>query len=98
MNAKKLIAVVAMLAATGSVFAQSQESVAPDAHFVSTKTRTQVATELQQAYTQGALATRDGADAVSVASAPRSRAEVRSEVTQSSLVNQSKLGSIYFGG
>lgn len=66
MNAKNLIAAVAIIAATGFVFAQSQESVAPYVNFVSTKMHTQVVAERNRAYAQDTLAIRDGVDAVIV--------------------------------
>jgi hypothetical protein len=53
MNAKKLIAAVVVFAAAGSVFAQQTEFVAPDANFVSTKTRAEVLAELEQAQANG---------------------------------------------
>lgn len=98
MNAKQLIAAVVMVAATGSVLAQQTESVAPDANFVSTKSRAEVVAELSQAYAQGTLATRDGADSVIVADTHRSRAEVRAETAQAAKTRpQVDLKSIYFG-
>jgi anti-sigma28 factor (negative regulator of flagellin synthesis) len=73
MNTKNLIAALAVLAASGSVFANDvsglngaqatdnyvvggKEFVAPDAGFVSTKTRQQVVAELQQAEADGSYA------------------------------------------
>jgi uncharacterized protein YciI len=53
MNAKQLIASVALLAATGAVFAQAAEYEVPNANFVSTKTRAEVVAELKQARTAG---------------------------------------------
>jgi hypothetical protein len=53
MNAKKFIAAVSMLVATGSVFAQQVEAIHADAGFVSTKTRAQVKAELEQAQANG---------------------------------------------
>ncbi|WP_019140455.1 DUF4148 domain-containing protein [Noviherbaspirillum massiliense] len=52
MNTKQLLA-AALLVATGSAFAQQPEYVAPDATFVSTKTRAEVKTELELARTEG---------------------------------------------
>lgn len=56
MNAKKLIAAVAVFAAGSCAFAQQTEHVQPDAGFVSTKTRAQVIAELEQAKADGSYA------------------------------------------
>jgi hypothetical protein len=63
MNAKNLIAAIALLAA-GSAFAQQTEFVAADAGFHSTKTRAEVRQELAVAYSAGDIAQRqhDGQD------------------------------------
>ncbi|MDB5762934.1 MAG: hypothetical protein JWQ21_1929 [Herminiimonas sp.] len=53
MNTKQLIVTVAMLAATGSVFAQQAEYVAPVANSASGKTRAEVIDELKQAQANG---------------------------------------------
>ena len=53
MNAKQLIASVALLTATGAVFAQVSEYEVPNANFVSTKTRAEVIAELKQAKVAG---------------------------------------------
>jgi len=53
MNAKQLIATVALFAATGAAFAQSTEYADPAAGFVSTKTRAEVRAELAQAQREG---------------------------------------------
>ncbi|HTN65144.1 MAG TPA: DUF4148 domain-containing protein [Burkholderiaceae bacterium] len=87
MNAKQLISTVALLAATGAVFAQQTEWVAADANFVSTKTRAEVRAELNQAYADGTIGTmaRDGVDAVQLArnaAAGKSRAAVIAELNQ----------------
>lgn len=84
MNAKQLIAAAAILAATGTAFAQQTEFVAADANFTPAKTRAEVVAELNQAYADGTLVTqtRDGADSVQLASnsAPgKIRAEVIAE-------------------
>lgn len=55
MNAKKLAAAVIMFATAGTTFAQSAEFVAPDANFVSSKTRLEVTAELRRAQSDGAL-------------------------------------------
>ena len=95
MNAKQLIAAAAILAAAGSAFAQQTEFVAADAGFVSGKTRAEVRAELNQAYADGTLATRDGQDVPLVADTQRSRDEVRAEARQA---RQNKTGrDLYFG-
>ena len=95
MNAKQLIAAAAILAAAGSAFAQQTEFVAADAGFVSTKTRAEVRAELNQAYADGTLATRDGQDAVIVADPHLTRAQVRAQIQPP---RQDKLvSSLYFG-
>jgi hypothetical protein len=100
MNAKKLIAAITVLTAAGSASAQFTEHVAPDANFVSTKTRAQVISELNQAYADGTLVTVDGADYPPLrrAASTRTREEVRTETRQaphnvSGRVND----NIYFG-
>jgi hypothetical protein len=55
MNAKKLTAAVILFAATGAALAQSSEFVAPDANFISSKSRAEVVAELNQARTEGLL-------------------------------------------
>jgi hypothetical protein len=96
MNAKQLIAAVAVFAAAGSAFAQQQEFVAPDANFVSAKTRAEVVAELNQAYAQGALAIRDGADTPVLAATKRAREEVRAEAVHAK-DGKFSTDSIYFG-
>ncbi|OGB25763.1 MAG: hypothetical protein A3I66_05125 [Burkholderiales bacterium RIFCSPLOWO2_02_FULL_57_36] len=54
MNAKHMIATVAMIAATGSAFAQQGEWVDPAANFVPTKTRADVIAAMKQAQAEGA--------------------------------------------
>jgi hypothetical protein len=64
MNAKNIIAALAVVAAAGPAFANDvagqvvggSEFVAPDAGFVSTRTREQIAAELQQAEAEGSYA------------------------------------------
>lgn len=56
MKTKQLIVTAAMLIATGAAFAQQTESVAPDANFVSTKSRAEVIAELKQAQANGVYA------------------------------------------
>ncbi len=96
MNVKQLIAAVAVFAAAGSAFAQQQEFVAPDANFVPAKSRAEVVADLNQAYAQGALTTRDGADTPILAATKRPREEVRAEAVQAK-GNKFDTDSIYFG-
>jgi len=99
MNAKQLIATVALFAATGAAFAQSTEYADPAAGFVSTKTRAEVVAEIKQASALGTLAQRDGQDAT-VTTTARSRADARAEAVQSakSLRQLTDVNSTYFGG
>ncbi|MDB5842051.1 MAG: hypothetical protein JWQ23_4003 [Herminiimonas sp.] len=100
MNAKQLIAAFAVLTAAGSASAQFTEHVAPDANFVSTKTRAQVISELNQAYAEGTLVTVDGANYPSLRPAPSSRTRevVRAEVLQAPRnVGGRVNGDLYFG-
>ena len=99
MNAKQLIATVALFAATGAAFAQATEYADPAAGFVSTKTRAEVVAEIKQAAALGTLAQRDGQDAV-VTTTARSRAEARAEAVHSaqSLRQPIDVNSTYFGG
>ena len=99
MNAKQLIATVALFAATGAAFAQSTEYADPTAGFVSTKTRAEVVAEIKQASALGTLAQRDGQDAT-VTTTARSRADARAEAVQSakSLRQPTDVNSTYFGG
>lgn len=97
MNVKQLIAAVAVLAATGSAFAQQTEFVAPDANFMSSKSRAEVMAELNQAQAQGVLATReDTYPVIDKQATMRSSADVRAEVTRSASASQSP-SDIYFG-
>ncbi len=97
MNAKQLIAVVALFTAAGSTFAQSRESVAPDANFTATKSRAEVNTELAQARANGSLTFRNDTYPVTATKpSVRSRAEVRSEVMPST-TNNKVTSDIYFG-
>jgi hypothetical protein len=81
MNAKHLIAAFAVLAATGSVFAQ--EFVAPDAGFVSTRTRAEVVAEVAQARADGSLEVKDSTYPVLAKSGTtKTRAEVVAGIAQ----------------
>ncbi len=80
MNAKNLIAAVAVLAAAGSAFAQQTEFVRPDASFTPALSRAEVRQEVGDAFARNGLAPsqHDGQD-VHYARGARSRAEVRAE-------------------
>lgn len=81
MNAKHLIAAFAVLAATGSVFAQ--DVVAPDANVVSKRTRAEVIAEIAQARADGTLDIRDGEyPVIKNSGTPKTRAEVVAEIAQ----------------
>jgi len=83
MNTKNILAAAAIFAASASAFAQQTEFVAPDAGFISTKSRAEVIAELNQAYGQGALASQqhDGQQTIQLAG-NKSRAEVIAELNQ----------------
>ena len=100
MNVKHLIAAVAILAATGSAFADTTGNFTDFTHVPSTKSRADVIAELTQAQTDGVLAARDGADLVYAANATsRSRAAVRAEAVAATKAqkNRSHAESTYFG-
>ena len=59
MNAKQLIAAVAVFAAAGSVFAADVTPFAEQENFISTKTRAEVRAEVLEARTEGLLASGD---------------------------------------
>lgn len=80
MNAKNLIAALAVLTATGSAFAESTYPYVDFTGFVSTKTRAEVSAELEQAAVQPVAQT-EWVDFTRVAAA-RTRAEVRAELAQ----------------
>lgn len=55
MNAKKLSAAVILFATAGAALAQSSEFVAPDANFISSKSRAEVIAELNKARAEGLM-------------------------------------------
>ncbi|MGH8807065.1 MAG: DUF4148 domain-containing protein [Noviherbaspirillum sp.] len=85
MNAKKLIAAVAVFAAAGSALADNVDTTYPyvdHSQFVSTKARAEVVAELNQAVAKGGIArNNDFVDVTKVASG-KTRAEVRAELEQ----------------
>jgi hypothetical protein len=95
MNAKKLIAAVAMIAATGSVFAADNAEFVEFTKVQPVKTRAEVRAELEQAYAQGTLGhNSEFVEFTHVASA-KSRDEVRNEAIQASKTTGN---NVYFGG
>jgi hypothetical protein len=95
MNAKKLIAALAVLAASTSAFAGENTEVVDQSNFVSTKTRAEVRAELDQAYAQGFHpGSTDVIEFKNVAST-RTRDEVRNEAIQSAKGHQSS--NLYVG-
>ncbi|WP_211453296.1 DUF4148 domain-containing protein [Collimonas antrihumi] len=81
MNAKQLIAGLAILAAAGSAMAVTPYP--PETPFVSTKSRADVQAELLQAQKDGSLAVaRNQYPVIAAASKPASRAEVVSHITK----------------
>jgi Domain of unknown function (DUF4148) len=110
MNAKYLIAAGAFIAATGSAFAQQTEFVAPDANFVSTKTRADVKQELNQAKASGAYAAAGSEEyagqfaalkrgnGVQTQVAAKSRAEVIGELKQAEASGNFVVGGREYAG
>lgn len=98
MKTQYLIAAIALVATTGGAFAQTAEYVAPDANFVSTKTRTEVNAELVMARAQGLLVQGNVAAPVTATATTRTRADVRAEAVQTAKQGQrAKVNDIYFG-
>ncbi len=85
MNVQRLIAALAVLAATGSVFAGDVDPFPTQEPVVSTKTRAEVQAELAQARAQGLLPRGDiqNFPVLAPARSTRSREEVRSEAIES---------------
>ncbi|MEO8837597.1 MAG: DUF4148 domain-containing protein [Herbaspirillum sp.] len=97
MYTKQLIATVFMCAAAGAVMAQSPEFVAADAGFHSTKSRAEVVMELKQAQSAGLLAfTESTYPVLTVPANMHTRAEVRSQIMPSAVINDPK-SNPYFG-
>ena len=97
MNAKKLTAAVIMFAAAGATFAQTQEFVAPDANFVSSKSRAEVVAELKQAQLNGSLAfTEHNYPVIATQDGVQPRAANQASPMQSADASQTKQ-NIYFG-
>lgn len=95
MNAKKMIAAVAMIAAAGSVFAADNAEFVEFTNVQPVKTRAEVRAELEQAYAQDAVGhNSEFVEFTHVASA-KSRDEVRKEAIQAAKNSE---GNTYFGG
>ena len=95
MNAKKLIAAVAMIAATGSVFAADNVEFVEFAKVQPVKTRAEVRVELEQAYAQGTLGHNSEFTEFTSVASTKSRAEVRKEAIEAA---RNSVGNTYFGG
>ena len=96
MKLSQLIVAAAVVAASGSAFANQTEFTAPDAGFPAAASRAEVRQDLAGTYAAGNAVQqqRDGQDRVYTAQ--RSRQDVRSEMLQS----QSRRGNVkdlYFG-
>lgn len=81
MNAKHLVAVLTVLATTGTAFAQG--IAADNANVVSPRTRTEVKAEIAQARADGTLEINDGTyPALPKQFSSKTRAEVRAELEE----------------
>ena len=97
MKLNQLIAAAAILAASGSAFAQQTEFIAPDANFKASVSRAEVRQDLSSAYAAGDAVQqqRDGQDRVYASQ--RSRQDVRSEMTHASQSRRGNVNDLYFG-
>lgn len=81
MNTKKLVAIMALIAAAGS--AMADVAYPPEAAFTSTKTRAEVIAELKQARENGLMARSDrDYPAAAAFASTKTRAEVIAELKQ----------------
>lgn len=95
MNAKQLIAAMAVFAAAGSVFAAGQTEYVDFSNFQSTRNRADVRAELEQAYRDGQLGKNtEYVDQTHVVSS-KSRAEVRDEAILAA--KSGRIDNLYFG-
>jgi hypothetical protein len=86
MNAKKLIAAVAVFAAAGSAFAIDGETPVEQKNFVSSKSRADVMAEIAQARAQGMPVGGEAYPAAPmIANTGRTRAEVSAEARQTDI-------------
>lgn len=96
MNAKQLIAAVAMFAAAGATFAGETAEYVDYTKVKSTKTRAEVRAELEQAYAEGKVGQyAEFVEHTQVAST-KSRDDVRKEAVQAAKSQQNR--GLYFGG
>lgn len=96
MNAKQLIAAVAVFAAASGAFAADNGAYVDHSNAVSTKTRAEVRAELEKAYADGQLGhNSEFVEHTRIASS-KSRDAVRTEAIQAA--RGSTAGSLYFGG
>jgi hypothetical protein len=94
MNAKQLIAAVAMLAATGAAFAADNTEYVEFGKAKSTKTRAEVRAELKQAYAEGKVGQySEYVEQPQIASS-KSRDEVRKEAVQAAKNKQDRTPSV----
>ena len=96
MNAKQLIAAVAVFAAAGSAFAADNGAYVDHSNAVSTKTRAEVRAELESAYAAGQLGHNNEFVEHTRIASTRTRDAVRTEAVQAARGTTS--GAIYFGG
>lgn len=80
MNAKNIIAAIALVSAAGAAFAEAPYP--PENQFVSTKTRAEVVTELKQAQQQGQIVSDANYPAAQQPHSSLSRAEVVAHINQ----------------
>lgn len=95
MNAKQLIAAVAVFCAAGAAAAENTEYVEFN-NVKTAKTRAEVRAELEQAYRTGQLAQPEFVEFTRVATSGKSRDEVRKEAIQAAQSERAR--SLYFGG
>jgi hypothetical protein len=91
MNASRLVAAVVLVAAAGATFAQ-EVYVAPDAGFVSTRTRAEVKAEIDPSVIHG-----EQNYIESVATGKRTRAEVRAEAVAATKDLRKAGSSVFYG-
>ena len=100
MTIKQLIAAASMFVAAGSALAQGQgqqEFVAPDAGFVSTKSRAEVRAELNQAPSQSQRAAWEYSYPANVPLAAAPRADEQVSAIAQSAPRAARAGDLYFG-
>ena len=100
MEARHLIALAALSAATAPVWAGADDEYArPDERFVSTRTRTEVLAELRDAQAQGStMLSDDRYPIIQQTASGRSRDEVRAEAVAAARERIPDARNLYFGG